>query len=530
MPAQKITVRAPATTANLGPGFDCLGMALDLWVEVVVTASEEPLPPGRAPLGGMTVQAAQRLFSHLGKQPPAGLSVEWTQRIPVARGLGASAVARAAGLLAANALLGEPLGREEILALGSELEGHADNMAPVLFGGFQVLAYSPSPGWQEEPALVGRGTGVPPAFRLQQEIQRAEEPYEQEVARARGAGVAHLKLDLPDGLRAVLFVPHFEMPTEEGRSLLPNRVSRADAVHNIGRAALLVGALSTGKLELLDVATQDRLHQPVRARLFRPMTAIFRAAWEAGALCAFLSGGGSTVLALTTGHERQIGRAMSATARTHGIKGRTVVTAPSERGATVTVLERRVTLQDMGDFYRRSFPRVFAYAYGWLGDSDVVEDVVTQTFVTTLRNAALLPSRDALETSLFTVARALVHDKLANRSTARRARAEVSQRMDGLFSSESLTPKERQDIRMIETYLRRLPRLMQDAIRLKFDAELTNAQIATVLGMTATTLRVTIDQALHRLRGHIDERAGASGYGRGSGRRGRNRPYDRDQA
>jgi homoserine kinase len=292
MPAKRIIVRAPATTANLGPGFDCLGMALDLWAEVVVSASEEALPPPGPPLGGMVVEAAQRLFSQVGKQPPTGLSAEFRQEIPVARGLGASAVARAAGLLAANALLGEPLEREALLALGAELEGHADNMAPVLFGGLQVAV-------------------------------------------REGDSVFHAGLAAPEGLKAVLFVPDMEMPTQESRQALPEFLSREDAVYNIGRAALLVAALASGRVDLLDVATRDRLHQPARAKVFPPMEAIFRAARQAGALGVFLSGGGSTVLALASESEEAIAQAMAEAAAGEGAGGHTIVTAPSNAGAQV---------------------------------------------------------------------------------------------------------------------------------------------------------------------------------------------------
>jgi len=293
MPAKRIIVRAPATTANLGPGFDCLGMALDLWAEVVVSAAEEPLPPPGPPLGGMVVEAAQRLFSHVRKQSPAGLSAEFRQEIPVARGLGASAVARASGLLAANALMGEPLEREEILALGAELEGHADNMAPVLFGGLQVAV-------------------------------------------REGESVFHAGLAAPEGLKAVLFVPDMEMPTQESRQALPEFLSREDAVYNIGRAALMVAALASGRLNLLDVATRDRLHQPARARVFPAMEAIFRAARQAGALGVFLSGGGSAVLALASEGEENIAKAMAKAAAGEGTGGHAIVTAPSNEGAQVT--------------------------------------------------------------------------------------------------------------------------------------------------------------------------------------------------
>jgi len=292
MPAKRISVRAPATTANLGPGFDCLGMALDLWAEVVVTASEEALPPAGPPLGEMTVKAVKRLFSHVGRQSPAGLTADCTQQIPVARGLGASAVARAAGLLAANALLGEPLEREEMLALGAELEGHADNMAPVLFGGLQVAV-------------------------------------------REGDSVFHAGLPAPEGLKAVLFVPDMEMPTQESRQVLPAFLSREDAVYNIGHAALLVAALASGRVDLLDVATRDRLHQPARAKLFPAMETLFRAARQAGALGVFLSGGGSTVLALASRNEEAIAQAMAEAAAGEGTSGHTIVTAPSDAGAQV---------------------------------------------------------------------------------------------------------------------------------------------------------------------------------------------------
>jgi len=268
-------------------------MALDLWAEVVVSAAEEPLPPPGPPLGGMVVEAAQRLFSHVRKQSPAGLSAEFRQEIPVARGLGASAVARASGLLAANALMGEPLEREEILALGAELEGHADNMAPVLFGGLQVAV-------------------------------------------REGESVFHAGLAAPEGLKAVLFVPDMEMPTQESRQALPEFLSREDAVYNIGRAALMVAALASGRLNLLDVATRDRLHQPARARVFPAMEAIFRAARQAGALGVFLSGGGSAVLALASEGEENIAKAMAKAAAGEGTGGHAIVTAPSNEGAQVT--------------------------------------------------------------------------------------------------------------------------------------------------------------------------------------------------
>ena len=266
-------------------------MALDLWAEVEVSAAEAPVPP-QDPAERMAVESARRLYSHVGREPPAGLYARYRKSIPVARGLGASAVARASGLLAANAFLGEPLDREELLGLGTELEGHADNMAPVLFGGLQVAVRD-------------------------------------------GESVSHVGLTVPAGLKAVLFVPDQEMPTQESRQVLPQQLSRQDAIYNIGRAALLVAALASGRLDLLDVATQDRLHQPARAKIFPAMQAIFQAARQAGALGAFLSGGGSTILALTCQGEEKIGRAMAEAAAREGVGGETMITAPSDAAAQI---------------------------------------------------------------------------------------------------------------------------------------------------------------------------------------------------
>ena len=224
MPAKRITVRAPATTANLGPGFDCLGLALDLWAEVVVTAASEPVPPRGRPAAGDGGAAA----------PPPLLAPAASRRrrvspslarkgIPVARGLGASAVARAAGLLAANALLGGRWSREEMLALGAELEGHADNMAPALFGGLQVA--------------VREGTAC-------------------HAGRCR----------CPRGLKVVLSCRSGRCPPTRAAVCCRQPVPREDAVFNVGRVALLVAALAAGRLDLLDTATADRLHQPARSQ------------------------------------------------------------------------------------------------------------------------------------------------------------------------------------------------------------------------------------------------------------------------
>jgi homoserine kinase len=286
-----VAVRVPATSANLGPGFDCLGLALDIWATITVRL-EGPPANSDDPMAAMALSAARRVFDKAGREAPHGLSARYEGDIPIARGLGASAVARAGGVLAANALGGEPFDREALLALATDLEGHADNVAPALFGGLQV-------------SVVDSGR------------------------------VLHAPVALPEGLSAVLFVPGLRMPTRESRKLLPSHLSREDAVHNASRAALLVAAFALGRFDLLDTATQDRLHQKPRSKLFPAMFAIFEAAKSAGAHCAYLSGGGSTICALATSNQQGIADAMAEAAHSRETSGQTLITQPTAKGAEV---------------------------------------------------------------------------------------------------------------------------------------------------------------------------------------------------
>ncbi|HEY8172798.1 MAG TPA: homoserine kinase, partial [Dehalococcoidia bacterium] len=156
-----------------------------------------------------------------------------------------------------------------------------------------------------------------------------------QVVVRRADGFAHLRTPIAEGLRVVLFVPDFEMPTAESRKLLPQTLTREEAVHNIGRAALLVAALAGGAWDVLDEATQDTLHQPARTKIFPAMSEIFAAAKEAGALCAYLSGAGSTIAAFTVANADSVGDAMRAQAAMHGHTGRVEITTPSDEGTRV---------------------------------------------------------------------------------------------------------------------------------------------------------------------------------------------------
>jgi homoserine kinase len=286
---ESVSVRVPATSANIGSGFDSLGLALDLTQNVTLALGHQP--DQRDGLSRLVLDAARSAF-RMARVPVPELMATGTAIIPIGRGLGASAAARAAGIVGANAMLDHALSDAQMLSLGAGLEGHADNMAPALFGGLRVVVRTVD-------------------------------------------GYTHVAARVAAGIKVVLFIPDFEMPTGETRKLLPETLSREDAVHNIGRAALLVTALANGDWSALDVATQDRLHQPARAKIFPVMPEIFAAAKEAGALCAYLSGGGSTIAAFALDGEERIARAMMQRAIANGYPGRTHVAAPSDAGAAV---------------------------------------------------------------------------------------------------------------------------------------------------------------------------------------------------
>ncbi len=287
------TVEVPATSANLGPGFDSLGVALDWRARFTVTLTDEPTPSPAGPLERMAAAGALALHTLAGEQSPVGVRVEVTGDIPVGRGLGLSAAAHAAGVFAADALLPGERPLEALLPAVVQLEGHADNGAPALLGGLQIVVEDDD----------GEG------------------------------GLYHLGVTPPEDLRLVLLTPGFSMPTRESRKRLPDRLTRSQAVHNIGRAALLVAALVERRYELLAVATEDVLHQPARSTLFPAMYAIFQAARDAGAHGVYLSGGGSTVAAFASEGAERIAGAMREAAAAHGLEAQARICAMSARGA-----------------------------------------------------------------------------------------------------------------------------------------------------------------------------------------------------
>ncbi|HJO81535.1 MAG: homoserine kinase [SAR202 cluster bacterium] len=295
---KSVKVQVPATSANMGPGFDCLGMALDIWntVEVTVGGSgvdisgegHDSLPKDAS---NLVHKSVARVFEQLGRDVPE-FRLSCHNEIPLARGLGSSSASLIGGLTAGNELCDQAFTEDEILQIASEIEGHPDNVTPALYGGFRIAVNH-----------NGRIISAP--------------------------------VPIPEGLEAVLFIPDVPMPTEEARGILPPEISRTDAVHNIGRAALLVQAFTSGDLSLLDIATGDVLHQPARQAIFPAMKNMFRAAMAVGALGVFLSGAGSTVLALARDKEFTIGYEMADAAAKSGIEGQVKITKPVSQGAQV---------------------------------------------------------------------------------------------------------------------------------------------------------------------------------------------------
>ncbi len=298
MQATAITVRVPATSANLGAGFDCLGLALDMFASITVTFGEAEQPPTEDVGEKMVLTAIRQTYLRLGKPAPNGLRARYQVSIPLGRGLGASAVARVAGVVAVNEFEHRVMSEGQCLDIASELEGHGDNACPALFGGMQVC------------------------------VQAADGHYLRAACR------------FPADAAMAILIPDHSMPTKEARKALPEQYSKADTVHNTGRAALFVAAMANGQMDLLDEATDDRIHQRQRASLYPPMFDIFAAAKGAGAHATWLSGAGSSIAAICPdGAAREVSAAMLEASQSRGYMGRSLVTRIAREGATVSRVE-----------------------------------------------------------------------------------------------------------------------------------------------------------------------------------------------
>ena len=276
---RQVRVRIPATTANCGPGFDTLGIACTLYNEVVLELSG---PVGQVEINvsgdgadtlptnsrNLVLRAVRTVLDKVG-ETQSGIRLSLLNAIPLSRGLGSSSAAIVGGLVAANAMVGNRFNQAEILDMATEMEGHPDNVAPALYGGFTISVMA-------------------------------------------GEKVTCLRLPLPQELKLVVCIPEFRLSTHKARQAIPAMVPHKDAVYNVSRTALLVGALTSGKLEHLGEALNDKLHQPYRAPLIPGMPEVFAAGLAAGALGVAMSGAGPSLMAYTTEGPQAVGEAMVA--------------------------------------------------------------------------------------------------------------------------------------------------------------------------------------------------------------------------
>lgn len=301
-----IRVRVPGTSANCGPGFDTLGLACDLYNDLELTLLPEPglsitvsgegaefIPRDER---NIVWQSVKYILRKTGREKEfQGAEIIMENQVPLSRGLGSSAAAIVAGLKAANVLLGNHFNRRELLQLATDIEGHPDNVAPAIYGGFTISTLA---------------EGKAECFALLP------------------------KLDL----ELVVAVPDFYLPTKEARAVLPSTIERKDAIFNIGRAAMLVAALCEGNELFLAHAFDDALHQPYRAKLIPGMYEVFAAAREYGALGANLSGAGPCLIAYvlkSRNVSEAVGKAMQDAFLKHEVKAQILNLHLDTRGAHI---------------------------------------------------------------------------------------------------------------------------------------------------------------------------------------------------
>ena len=303
MEVKSVKVRVPGTSANCGPGFDCLGVACTIYNELELTLLEEERldieitgdGAENIPVDERNIvwRSIQKLLERAGKaQEYKGAIIRMDNGVPLSRGLGSSATAIVGGLKAANECLGNPFTNRDLLQMATEIEGHPDNVAPAIFGGFTI-------------SIVRNGK--PECFSLMPKLP----------------------------VKLVVTVPDFFLPTKAARAVLPAEVPMKDAVFNIGRAAMLTAALCKGNKSFLRSVFDDALHQPYRAKLIPGMYDVFKAARAAGALGASMSGAGPCLIAFTVENADAVGMAMRDAFARNNVKSEYHVFDIDGTGATV---------------------------------------------------------------------------------------------------------------------------------------------------------------------------------------------------
>ena len=295
----KIKVSVPATSANVGSGFDALGLAVTLYNTVTFEESDKldisAADGTRIPRNesNLVYRSAKGLFDKVGKKIPP-LKIVQTNPIPMARGLGSSSACIIAGLLGANRMLGDVLNTQELLTLATAIEGHPDNVAPAMLGGFVTSVYDEGQ-------------------------------------------VYSVKKNIDEQLAFAAFVPDFRLLTSKARAALPDMVSHKDAVYNLSRAALATAAFCDGDYSLLGVATKDSLHQKYRLPLIDGGDEMFELAQDLGALAVYISGAGPTIMAVVPRDDQEFfARAQEALPQSEKLKHFTVYRLlPDNTGATV---------------------------------------------------------------------------------------------------------------------------------------------------------------------------------------------------
>jgi len=291
---QQVTVRVPASTSNIGAGYDCLGVALRFYNSVTIVCGKIH----RTSHSRIVSDAAERFFKQT-RRRAFSFSFSIVEQIPRCRGLGSSATVRLGVLLGLNRLTGDPLDRLTLFRLCAELEGHPDNSAPASFGGFTVVQSSGS-------TLLARGN--------------------------RSACATVQRFDVASRLSFVLLVPELEIETARARKILPSKISHIAAVQNCANACAITAAFASRDYEKMRGNFSDNLHQPFRAKLIQFLPRVIAAAERAGALGAFLSGSGSAIAAVALEAPKKIATAMAGAAT---VRAHTIITHADNRGAEV---------------------------------------------------------------------------------------------------------------------------------------------------------------------------------------------------